>query len=274
MGYDFGKIEKKWQKVWAKNKYKIWAAEAKKPHKAYVLDMFPYPSGEGLHVGHVEGYTASDIYARFLRMNGRNVLHTMGWDAFGLPAENYAIKTKTHPSLVVKKNVRQFKAQLDSLGFSYDWQREINTTDPGYYKLTQWIFLQMFKNGLAYQSFEPINWCKSCKTGLANEDVENGLCERCDTPVEQKPMRQWIIRITKYANKMLKDLDKLDWEEHIKEAQKNWIGRSNGVSIKFQIQQIADKSQTNSKQFIEIFTTRADTIFGATYLVLAPEHEI
>ena len=283
--YNPQKLEPKWQKRWELQKlYKTPAIESsafdnktksnRKKKKAYVLDMFPYPSGKGLHVGHPKGYIATDIYSRTKSMQGYNVLHPMGWDAFGLPAENYAIKHEIHPKTAVEKNVARFKEQLSILGFNYDWEREINTTDPKYYKWTQWIFLQLFKNGLAYQSFEPINWCKSCKTGLANEDVENGLCERCDTPVEQKPMRQWIIRITKYANKMLKDLDKLDWEEHIKEAQKNWIGRSNGVSIKFQIQQIADKSQTNSKQFIEIFTTRADTIFGATYLVLAPEHEI
>ena len=280
--YNPQKLEPKWRKRWELQKlYKTSASEVatmkrtkKAKPKVYVLDMFPYPSGKGLHVGHPKGYIATDIYSRTKSMQGYNVLHPMGWDAFGLPAENYAIKHEIHPKTAVEKNVARFKEQLSILGFNYDWEREINTTDPKYYKWTQWIFLQLFKNGLAYQSFEPINWCKSCKTGLANEDVENGLCERCDTPVEQKPMRQWIIRITKYANKMLKDLDKLDWEEHIKEAQKNWIGRSNGVSIKFQIQQIADKSQTNSKQFIEIFTTRADTIFGATYLVLAPEHEI
>ena len=280
--YNPQKLEPKWRKRWELQKlYKTSASEVatmkrikKAKPKVYVLDMFPYPSGKGLHVGHPKGYIATDIYSRTKSMQGYNILHPMGWDAFGLPAENYAIKHEIHPKTAVEKNVARFKEQLSLLGFNYDWEHEINTTDPKYYKWTQWIFLQLFKNGLAYQSFEPINWCKSCKTGLANEDVENGLCERCDTPVEQKPMRQWVLKITDYAEKMLKDLDELDWEEHIKEAQKNWIGRSNGVSIKFQIQQIADKSQTNSKQFIEIFTTRADTIFGATYLVLAPEHEI
>ena len=269
--YNFRKIEKKWQAVWKRNKYKVWrAADFSKNQnpkaKSYVLDMFPYPSGEGLHVGHVEGYTASDIYARFLRMNGRNVVHPMGWDAFGLPAENYAIKTKTHPSLVVKKNVRRFKAQLDSLGFSYDWQREINTTDPGYYKWTQWIFLQMFKNGLAYEAEMPVNWCPSCKTVLANEEVIDGHCERCDSLAERKSLKQWILKITDYAERLLKDLDGLDWPERVKEMQRNWIGRSEGVIIKFQVSSL--------KFPIEVFTTRPDTLAGATYLVLAPEHPL
>ena len=267
MGYDFGKIEKKWQKVWAKNKYKIWAAEAKKPHKAYVLDMFPYPSGEGLHVGHVEGYTASDIYARYLRMNGFNVLHPMGWDAFGLPAENYAIKTKTHPSLVVKKNVKNFTSQLRSLGFSYDWQREINTTDPEYYKWTQWIFLQLFKKGLAYEAEVPVNWCPTDKTVLSNEEITDGACERCGSQVERRNLKQWLLKITAYADRLLQDLEGLDWPERVKEMQRNWIGRSEGALIRFPL--YCDRVCYGD---IEVFTTRPDTLTGATYLVLAPEH--
>lgn len=270
--YDFRKIEKKWQKVWAKNKYKIWAASdhpsSNIEHKAYILDMFPYPSGEGLHVGHVEGYTASDIYSRFSRMNGLNVLHPMGWDAFGLPAENYAIKTKTHPVKVVKKNVERFRDQLNSLGFSYDWQREVNTTDPNYYRWTQWIFLQLFKKGLAYEAEIPVNWCPQDKTVLANEEVVEGCCERCGTKVERKKLKQWILKITAYADRLLKDLEGLDWPERVKEMQRNWIGRSEGALIKFHL--VCDRVCTEDE--IEVFTTRPDTIAGATYLVLAPEH--
>ena len=282
MKYNFKQIERKWQKVWSKNKYKVWAASdsasvatsakgakssaSQSMPKAYVLDMFPYPSGEGLHVGHVEGYTASDIYSRFLRMNGRNVLHPMGWDAFGLPAENYAIKTKTHPQKVVERNVKRFKQQLESLGFSYDWQREINTTDPDYYKWTQWIFLQLFKKGLAYEAELPVNWCPSCKTVLANEEVMDGVCERCGSQAERKKLKQWVLKITAYADRLLKDLEGLDWPERVKEMQKNWIGRSEGTLIKFKIKNFDEK--------IEVFTTRSDTLAGATYLVLAPEHSI
>ena len=268
--YNFKKIEGKWQKIWAKNKYKIWAAfdfsnkpQAKKL-KSYVLDMFPYPSGEGLHVGHVEGYTASDITSRFLRMNGYNVLHPMGWDAFGLPAENYAIKTKTHPSKVVARNVKRFKQQLKSLGFSYDWQREINTTDPDYYKWTQWIFIQLFKKGLAYEAELPVNWCVSCKTVLANEEVVDGACDRCQSRVERRNLKQWVLKITAYADRLLEDLDRLDWPERVKEMQRNWIGRSEGRLISFPVD--------NSQYAIEVFTTKPDTIDGTTYVVLAPEH--
>ncbi|MFA5291347.1 MAG: alpha/beta fold hydrolase, partial [Candidatus Paceibacterota bacterium] len=230
--YDHAKIESKWQKVWrAKKTYKT--TDSKGKPKAYILDMFPYPSGDGLHVGHVEGYTATDIYSRFKRMNGFNVLHPMGWDAFGLPAENYAIKNKVNPEVAVKKNIKVFKSQLEKIGFDYDWSREINTTDPKYYKWTQWAFLQLFKKGLAYESWEPINWCPSCQTGLANEDLEDGKCERCGSEVIKKPMRQWVLKITNYAERLLKDLDGLNWPESIKESQRNWIGKSEGAEISF-----------------------------------------
>ncbi|MDO8467113.1 MAG: leucine--tRNA ligase [bacterium] len=270
MKYDFKKIEKKWQKEWAKGKYKVWHSEdkSKKP-KAYVLDMFPYPSGEGLHVGHVEGYTASDIYSRFLRMSGYNVLHPMGWDAFGLPAENYAIKKKIHPSIVVKNNVKNFTRQLNSLGFSYDWQREINTTDPDYYKWTQWIFLQLFKKGLAYEAEIPVNWCPNDKTVLANEEVIDGGCERCGANVERKKLKQWVLKITAYADRLLADLDGLDWPGRVKEMQRNWIGRSEGALIKFPV--VCNRPYSGA---LEIFTTRPDTIAGVAYMVVAPEHPL
>ncbi len=266
--YDFRKIEKKWQKEWAKGKYKLWHASDTGKNKAYVLDMFPYPSGEGLHVGHVESYTASDIYSRYLRMNGYTVLHPMGWDAFGLPAENFAIKHKVHPSIVVKKNTKNFTRQLNSIGLSYDWQREVNTTDPNYYKWTQWIFLQLFKKGLAYEAEIPVNWCPNDKTVLANEEVVDGCCERCGAKVERKNLKQWIMKITAYADRLLADLDGLDWPSRVKEMQKNWIGRSEGALIKFHL--VCDRVCTEDE--IEVFTTRPDTLAGATYLVLAPEH--
>lgn len=271
--YPFKQIEKKWQAVWAKRKFKDWQAKdflksnvSGQMSKVYILDMFPYPSGEGLHVGHIEGYTASDIFSRYCRMKGIGVLHPMGWDAFGLPAENYAIKTKTHPSKVVAQNVANFKKQLQSLGFSYDWLREINTTDPEYYKWTQWIFIQLFKKGLAYEAEVPVNWCPSCKTVLANEEVIDGQCDRCSNFVEQRFLKQWLLRITAYADRLLKDLDGLNWPERVKEMQRNWIGRSEGALIKFPI--------SNFPFSIDVFTTRPDTIFGATYMVLAPEHEL
>ncbi|MBI4118574.1 MAG: leucine--tRNA ligase [Parcubacteria group bacterium] len=263
--YDHKKIEKKWQEAWRKeNLYKT-EEDPKKP-KAYVLDMFPYPSGEGLHVGHPKGYIASDIYSRFKKMSGYNILHPMGWDAFGLPAENYAIKNKIHPKVAVEKNIAHFKEQLEKLGLNYDWEREINTTDPKYYKWTQWIFLQLWKKGLAYESHEPINWCPSCKTGLAFEDLEAGKCERCGSDVEQRPIRQWVLKIREYADRLLEDLSDLEWPEHIKESQRNWIGRSEGAEIEFKIQ--------NSEFGIKVFTTRPDTLFGATYMVLSPEHPL
>lgn len=263
--YDHSSIEKKWQDTWGKSALYKTADDTAKP-KTYVLDMFPYPSGEGLHVGHPKGYIATDIYSRHMRMKGHNVLHPMGWDAFGLPAENYAIKNKVHPRAAVEKNIATFKSQLAHIGFDYDWSREINTTDPEFYKWTQWIFLQLFKKGLAYQSNEPINWCPSCMTGLANEDLDGNVCERCGSVVEKKALPQWVLKITAYADRMLADLDSLQWPEHIKEAQRNWIGRSEGSEIEFSVAGSAEK--------IKVFTTRADTLFGATYTVLAPEHSL
>ncbi len=263
--YDPKKIEKKWQGVWAKKKlYKTPEKAGRK--KCYVLDMFPYPSGDGLHVGHPKGYIATDVYSRWKRMNGASVLHPMGWDAFGLPAENYALKNKIHPKVAVQKNIKRFKEQLSKIGFDYDWTHEINTTDPEYYRWTQWIFLKLFDAGLAYESYEPINWCPSCQTGLANEDLENGRCERCGSLVEKKPIRQWVLKITKYADRLLKDLDTLAWPESIKQSQREWIGRSEGAELEFRI-----KDQPHS---VTVFTTRPDTLFGATYVVLAPEHPL
>jgi leucyl-tRNA synthetase len=263
--YDHREIEAKWQKQWEESGIYRAQDDSKKP-KAFVLDMFPHPSGEGLHVGHPKGYIATDIYSRHMRMRGHNVLHPMGWDAFGLPAENFAIKNKAHPRAAVEKNIANFKAQLAHIGFDYDWSREINTTDPEFYKWTQWIFLQMFKKGLAYQSNEPINWCPSCMTGLANEDLDGNVCERCGSAVEKRALPQWVLRITAYADRMLADLDALEWPEHIKEAQRNWIGRSEGSEIEFALKDSSEK--------IKVFTTRADTLFGATYMVLAPEHPL
>ncbi|GMQ95315.1 MAG: leucine--tRNA ligase [Patescibacteria group bacterium] len=263
--YDHKRIESKWQKEWEDSGLNKTKGASLKP-KCYVLDMFPYPSGEGLHVGHPKGYIATDIYSRYKRMRGYNILHPMGWDAFGLPAENFAIKNKVHPRIAVEKNIARFKDQLSKIGFNYDWEREINTTDPEYYKWTQWIFLQMWKHGLAYQSFEPINWCPSCLTGLANEDLEDDRCDRCGSAVEQKPMRQWMLKITDYAERLLENLEDLDWPESIKESQRNWIGKSEGAEIDFQLKE--------SEAKISVFTTRPDTLFGATYMVLAPEHEL
>jgi len=261
------KIEKKWQKIWAKNNYALFHAPdfCKKKH-LYILDMFPYPSGEGLHVGHIEGYTASDILTRYYRMKGYEVLHPMGWDAFGLPAENYALKTKIPPQKIVPKNIKRFKKQLQSLGFAYDWQREINTTDPNYYKWTQWIFLQLYKKGLAYEAEVPVNWCPSCLTVLADEEVKDGKCERCRTEVKRKKIRQWLLKITAYADRLLEDLDLIDWPERVKIMQRNWIGRSEGAEIEFKIDGL--------NEYLKVFTTRPETIFGATYLVLAPEHPL
>jgi len=234
--------------------------------KFYCLDMFPYPSGEGLHVGHPRGYVATDTFSHFKRMRGYNVLHPMGWDAFGLPAENYAIKTGIHPKITVEENIKHFKEQLKSIGFSYDWSREINTTDEEYFKWTQWIFIKLFERGLAYEDTRPINWCPSCKTGLANEEVVNGLCDRCDFQVEKKDIRQWVLRITEYADRLLEDIGEVDWPEPIKEMQRNWIGRSEGGDVQFSVK--------DTEEVIEVFTTRPDTLFGATFLVLAPEHRL
>ena len=265
----FSKIERKWQKVWEKHQVFKTKDLSKKP-KFYVLDMFPYPSGAGLHVGHLKGYIATDVIARFKMMQGFNVLHPMGWDAFGLPTENFAIKNKISPQLATKRNIKYFKSQLAKIGFSYDWSREINTTDPDYYKWTQWIFLQFFKEGLVYESFEPINWCPSCKTGLANEDLEGGNCERCGSRVEKKPLRQWVIKITKYADALLEGLNNLDWPEHIIKMQKDWIGKSEGVEFEMKL----FRGKELLKEKIRVFTTRIDTVFGMTYVVLAPENKI
>ena len=264
--YNHQEIEKKWQEKWLRDEVYKTKTDPAKP-KYYILDMFPYPSGVGLHVGHPKGYIATDIFARLKMMQGFNVLHPMGFDAFGLPTENYALKNKIQPQVATNDNVANYKRQLSILGFSYDWDREVNTTDPEYYRWTQWTFLQMFKRGLAYESYEPINWCPSCKTGLANEDLENGYCERCGTLVVQKPLRQWVLRITDYADRLLDDLEKLpDWETSTKEMQRNWIGRSEGTEIDFEIK------GTDKK--IKVFTTRIDTIFGCTYVVLAPENDL
>jgi len=272
MKYNPKKIENKWLKKWGAKNYLDWRAQDKsKKQKMYVLDMFPYPSGTGLHVGHVENYVATDIFSRYLRMKGYNVLHPMGWDAFGLPAENYAIQTKQHPAAVVAKNIKVFKKQIQRLGLSYDWSREINTTDPKYYKWTQWIFLKLYEGGLAYEKEALINWCPSCKTGLANEEVNEGKCDRCEAPVERKRLKQWWLKITDYAEELLEGLEKLDWPENIKEMQKNWIGKSRGELIKFNIQNASNQNKIGE---IEVFTTRADTSFGATYLVLSPEHPL
>ena len=268
--YQPKEIEPKWQKYWEENNTFVVAEDAKKPKK-YVLDMFPYPSGEGLHVGHPEGYTASDIMSRYWRQKGFVVLHPMGWDAFGLPAENYAIHTGTQPKVTTQKNIDNFRRQIKSLGFSYDWQREINTTDPKYYKWTQWIFLQLFKKGLAYESVVPINWCPSCKTGLANEEVVGGKCDRCSTAVEKKDLRQWMLKITQYADRLLKNIDTLSWPNKIKLLQKNWIGESEGAEVVFRIQSL-DKLENDLE--VKVFTTRPDTLFGATYLALSPEHKL
>ncbi|HNP79568.1 MAG TPA: leucine--tRNA ligase [Candidatus Pacearchaeota archaeon] len=262
MKYNFKEIEKKWQNIWEKEQ--VFKTKDLVSPKYYVLDMFPYPSGAGLHVGHFKGYVATDIIARAKRMQGFNVLHPMGWDAFGLPAENYAIKTGIHPEITTKKNVDNIRNQMKIAGLSYDWSKEINTTDPDYYKWTQWIFLKLFEKGLAYKKMLPINWCPSCKTGLANEEVVDGKCERCGTETTKKDIEQWVLKITDYADKLLEDLDSLDWPDKIKEMQKNWIGRSEGWEIDFKINNIN----------VPVFTTRADTLFGCTYLVLAPEHPL
>jgi leucyl-tRNA synthetase len=265
--YNPKNIEDKWQKEWADKKlYETDIATSKE--KVYVLDMFPYPSGEGLHVGHPKGYIATDIYSRMKKMNGFEVLHPMGWDAFGLPAEQFALKNKVHPRTAVEKNITRFKEQLSILGFNYDWSKEINTTDPEFYKWTQWIFKQMFKKGLAYESHEPINWCPSCKTGLANEDLEGDECERCGTKVEKKPLRQWVLKITDYADRMIADLDKLEWPEGVKLAQKNWIGRSEGSQIRFNLCVTGVEDGTYS---VDVFTTRADTLMGATFIAISAE---
>ncbi len=271
--YPFNEIEPKWQKFWDEHKTFRATEDEKFPKekRRYVLDMFPYPSGAGLHVGHPEGYTATDIYCRYLRMNGYNVLHPMGYDAFGLPAENYAIKTGTHPATTTYENINHFTQQIKALGFSYDWDRQVITCGPDYYKWTQWIFLQLYKKGLAYETDTPINWCPSCLTGLANEEVKEGKCERCGAVVTHKTIRQWILKITAYADRLLEDLEGLDWPESVKAMQRNWIGRSEGAEVNFTV---ADKDGKPTDQQLTVYTTRCDTLFGATYMVISPEHKL
>ncbi len=261
--YDHKAVERKWQEKWSADK--IYAAsDDPNKEKAYVLDMFPYPSGEGLHVGHPKGYIATDIYSRLMRMRGRSVLHPMGWDAFGLPAENFALKHKVHPREAVERNIAHFKEQLAHIGFDYDWSREINTTDPDYYRWTQWIFLKMFEHGLVYQSNEPINWCPSCMTGLANEDLDGDVCERCGTKVEKRALPQWVLKITAYADRLLSDLDSLEWPEHIKEAQRNWIGRSEGL--------IFSSPVKDTDIVLETFSAHFEAFRADTFVVIAPDH--
>jgi leucyl-tRNA synthetase len=264
-GYQPLKIEPKWQRYWDDNQTFRTTEEAGKP-KFYALDMFPYPSGAGLHVGHPEGYTATDIVSRYKRMKGYNVLHPMGWDAFGLPAEQYALQTGRHPREITVENINNFRRQIKALGFSYDWDREISTTDPNYYKWTQWIFIQLYKKGLAYVAEVPVNWCPALGTVLANEEVIDGLSERGGHPVIRRPMRQWMLKITEYAERLLEDLEELDWSESIKDMQRNWIGKSTGAEVVFAID--------GHEAALTVFTTRPDTLFGATYCVLAPEHEL
>ena len=261
--YDPKEIESKWQKIWMDEKAFAATDDYTKP-KYYALVEFPYPSGQGLHVGHPRPYTALDIVARKRRLQGYNVLYPMGWDAFGLPTENYAIKNHIHPKIVTKNNVARFKNQLQSLGYSFDWDREINTTDPNYYHWTQWIFLKLYKAGLAYKSEMPVNWCTSCKVGLANEDVVNGVCERCGSPVVRKVKSEWMLKITEYADKLIDGLDGVDYIERVKTSQKNWIGRSHGAEVDFSLKDKPEK--------LTIYTTRPDTLFGVTYMVLSPEH--
>ena len=267
MPYDHRTVEPKWQARWKEAGLHKTPSDRKKP-KFYALDMFPYPSGSGLHVGHCEGYTATDVITRWKRMQGFRVLHPMGWDAFGLPAENYAIKHGVHPRITTKAAIANFRRQIDAVGFAYDWDREIDTTDPGYVKWTQWIFLKLFERGLAYEGVVPINWCPSCKTGLANEEVSQGRCERCGTLVVRKDMRQWLLRITRYADKLLADLDELDWPASTVAMQRNWIGRSEGAEVVF-----ASAAPVAGRE-IRVFTTRPDTLYGATYMVLSPEHPL
>ncbi len=263
--YNHKVVEKKWQKVWDDEQAFAATEDYSKP-KYYALVEFPYPSGQGLHVGHPRPYTAMDIVSRKRRMQGYNVLFPMGWDAFGLPTENYAIKNQIHPKIVTKNNVQRFKDQLHAIGYSFDWNREVNTTDPEYYRWTQWIFLKLFKAGLAYKTEMPINWCTSCKVGLANEEVVNGVCERCGAPVIRKMQSQWMLKITEYAQKLLDGLDEVDYIERVKVSQKNWIGRSTGAEVDFSIKGKEDK--------LRIYTTRCDTLFGVTYMVLSPEHPL
>lgn len=264
--YNHKSIERKWQTYWADNQTFKTGMDSAKPN-FYALDMFPYPSGVGLHVGHPEGYTATDILSRFKRAQGYNVLHPMGWDAFGLPAEQYAMDTGNDPAEFTAENIANFERQINSLGFSYDWDREVNTTDPNYYKWTQWIFTKLYEKGLAYEAEVPVNWVEELGTAIANEEVlPDGTSERGGYPVVRKPMRQWMLKITAYAERLLEDLDDLDWPESIKDMQRNWIGKSTGANVTFKVKD-TDKDFT-------VFTTRPDTLFGATYAVLAPEHDL
>ena len=265
MVFNHKTIEKKWQKYWQENK-SFKTLEDKRLPKYYALDMFPYPSGAGLHVGHPEGYTATDIMSRMKRAQGFNVLHPMGWDAFGLPAEQYALTTGHTPKGFTKKNIKTFKRQIQSLGLSYDWDREITTTDPHYYKWTQWIFTKLYEKGLAYEDEILVNWCEGLGTVLANEEVIDGKSERGGFPVERRPMKQWVLKITAYADRLLEGLDDLDWPESIKEMQRNWIGRSEGAEVTFKV--------ADSDQSFQVFTTRPDTLFGVSYCALAPEHPL
>jgi len=263
--YNHKEVEAKWRKYWEDTHAHQVKENPERP-KYYCLDMFPYPSGSGLHVGHWRGYVLSDVWSRYKTLQGYEVLHPMGWDAFGLPAENDAIKKGIHPRVSTERNIANFKRQLYDIGAMYDWDREVNTTDPEYYRWTQWIFLQMYKQGLAYQKEMPINFCPSCKTGLANEEVVGGVCERCGTPVEKKKLKQWMLRITKYADRLLEGLKTLDWPDKVIKMQESWIGRSEGAEVDFAIE--------GKDQKITVFTTRPDTLFGATYMVLAPEHDL
>ncbi len=268
MAYDPAKIEPRWQQYWDSHKtfkaHDPGSAEAEGRPKYYILDMFPYPSGNGLHVGHPEGYTATDIVSRYKRLTGHNVLHPMGWDSFGLPAENHAVKTGTHPAVTTARNIVNFKRQLKMLGFSYDWDREVATSDPDYYRWTQWIFGQLYRKGLAFEGEMAVNWCPALGTVLANEEVKDGLSEVGGHPVVRRPMKQWMLKITVYAERLLADLEGLDWPEYIKDLQRNWIGRSDGAEVDFTV--------VGHEEKLRVFTTRPDTLFGATYMVLSPEH--
>ena len=259
--YDFAAIEKKWQDIWEKENTFAATDDFSKP-KYYTLIEFPYPSGAGLHVGHPRSNTAMDIIGRKKRLQGYNVLFPIGWDAFGLPTENYAIKNHIHPAIVTKNNIDRFRSQLKMLGFGFDWNREVDTTDPNYYKWTQWIFLQLYKHGLAYKMEMPINWCTGCKVGLANEEVVGGVCERCGSEVVRKVKSQWMLKITDYAQKLLDGLDDVDFIEKVKTQQRNWIGRSEGAELDFEVKGLGEK--------LRVFTTRPDTLYGATYMVVSP----
>ena len=261
--YNHKAVEKKWRGNWEAHPINV--NDGKKP-KYYCLDMFPYPSGSGLHVGHWRGYVISDVWSRYKMMHGYYVIHPMGWDAFGLPAENYAIKNGVHPRISTASNIANIKRQIQDISAVYDWDMEVNTTDPEFYKWTQWIFVKMFKAGLAYEKEMPINWCPSCKTGLANEEVVNGCCERCHSVVTKKDLKQWMLKITAYADRLLDDLDKLDWPEKVKKMQGDWIGRSYGAEVDFKVE--------GKDESITVYTTRPDTLHGATFMVLAPEHKL